>query len=69
MDVLKDAGFRVGFLRNAETGQLSVLLGQFESAEAAEAARPDLPAWARIRGTVVALGGYRPVRDAPGVDR
>ena len=56
--VLSEAGFRAGTLRN-ESGEIIVAVGQFGTEAEAEASRGGLPAWARIRGEVVPLDGFR----------
>ena len=57
--VLSEAGFRAATLEDDDTGEVIVALGQFETAEQAEAAHDGLPAWAQIRGEVVSLSGFR----------
>lgn len=56
--VLKEAGFRAAILRDEGNTSFTVALGQFDDAEQAEAARDGLPAWARLRGEVIALSGF-----------
>ena len=64
VEVLRGAGFRVGVLRELASGAYAVVVGQFESAEAAGAAEPALPAWARLRGEVVPLSDYEALAEA-----
>ena len=61
--VLRGAGYRVATLRD-EAGVV-VVLGQFGTQEAAEAARSGLPAWAQIRGEVIPMEGLRPIAARP----
>ena len=56
--VLKEAGFRAAILRDEGNTSFTVALGQFDDVEQAEAARDGLPAWARLRGEVIALSGF-----------
>ena len=56
--VLRDAGFRTAVLREADGGAYAIVIGRFGSEAEAEAARQGLPAWAQLRGEVVALGGF-----------
>ena len=66
--VLREAGFRAAILRDEGNTSFTVALGQFDDAEQAEAARDGLPAWARLRGEVIALSGFTvvPENDADG---
>ncbi len=64
--VLGEAGFRAVVVEAVEGAGYALLLGQFETEAEAEAARPALPAWARQRGEIVALDGYRLVGSGPG---
>ncbi|MEM7789514.1 MAG: tetratricopeptide repeat protein, partial [Bacteroidota bacterium] len=48
--VLTEAGFRAAVAQDRETRAFAILLGQFETEAAAEAAGPLLPAWTQARG-------------------
>ncbi|WP_420454806.1 tetratricopeptide repeat protein [Rubrivirga sp.] len=56
--VLAGAGFRAAILRDVEGAAYVVAIGQFETAEQAQAVRDALPAWAQLRGEVVALEAF-----------
>ena len=68
VDLLIDQGYRSAALQDEATGETLVAVGQFDTAEAAEAVRTELPAWAQVRAEVVPLAGLRVTEVAPATD-
>ncbi|PAP76840.1 tetratricopeptide repeat protein [Rubrivirga marina] len=58
VDVLTRAGFKAAILRETGGGAYVIAIGWFEEEVQARAARDALPAWAQLRGEIVALAGY-----------
>ncbi len=64
--VLQEAGYRAAVLRDVTSGAFVIVIGQFEDPVTVNAARDEMPAWARLRGEVVTLSGFERVPE-PGV--
>ena len=60
--VLRASGFRAATMRDGDG--VVVVVGQFETEAQAEASRAELPAWAQLRGEIVALDGLLSVSTA-----